>query len=565
MTNIKHDLKRYLSDSKSEKWLHRILTHLLEIPDANVRLKRFETVCIELELALMQLLVPCLEREMRGNPMSEEEYAALVKQVKESKTAKRVNRLHDTIAEQLLSNKNPELFFLAYSRSRGEDVLTKGLDSDGDLKSQMVWLMGRGLFKFQEAFLRQVGVSCDKALSFALSIISTWEGDLRHGPVRPDQLENNHSVELMSGALGFLQDSINEAPLLQEGELGEEVVNLKQAQKAWLERIIEALPTSYAAEEILSSLLHIAAFVLHQPWYEAFDDYDDHPEEACSHPGFLRAKEELPEKDLEVLRERAAYTFQPCLRIQEPFATKFREWRDRHREQMLKKRETGERTINWFKENSHEIEQQFDRRTQAILGKTLRTLRPNGEDSVEVGVTALRNAGIRGFVFRPEGYTFPDTRVDIVVRQETPTLITFRTELRNLELKVHPEIVIRGEHADEVETLAALLEYTVVDAYFRIIAANSIVRERHSWHKTGQDGQNVTREVNVRSFPRRLRIGQKAGEEARKAYYESFGRDLPPGMTFVKGFIRAQVIEYAHPAASVTYKDLDLLNAAEWS
>lgn len=269
----------------------------------------------------------------------------------------------------------------------------------------------------------------------------------------------------------------------------------------------------------------------------------------------------------ENLREWAPFFFQPRLRLKEPHAALFREWRNRCRDKARGNREAGERAIAWFRFNEAEIERWFERRTAAVMNSPLRTLRPNGGDSVELNVTALRNAGVRGVTFRTEGYTYPDVGVDVIVRQETPTLVTFRTALRNFELAVNPEIVARGEHAGEEEPWAAMLEFAVVDAYYRIVAASTEVREQRAWQATGDSTCTVeTRQVPVRGFTRRLRVGQKASEEARKAYLATYGHDLPPGVTFVKGFLRNQMIQYALTTTpAVKYTDDDLFTAVEWT
>jgi hypothetical protein len=565
MADIKHDFKRYLSDHKPDKWLRRVLDNLLEVTGSE-RLRRFEAIALEGEKIVLEMLVPALVGGYDKSAQRELEV-----KIDNSQAMQRLRGFYATMADKLLERKDPTLYLFTFRRVRDPEVIAAGLNEEGGTEQQKLWLISRGLMRFQSAYLSKIGDSGDLAISFALSVISVWEGDLRSGSVDPEKT----GVFKLSDAAGcaniFLQMSINTPDEPNQPDSEGYVFDqcLAFDEKAWLKRLVEMLPSSYAAEEVLASILHVCSFTLHKPWYEAFGEYDDDPAEATESPVLRQLLDQHP-GDTQFaanMREWASYLFQPCLRLSEPHASKFREWRDAYSEKVRSRREAGERTIQWFKANEAEIEREFDRRTLAIMDDSLRTLRAQGGDHVEIEVAALRNAGIRGIVFRSEGHQFPDVGVEIIVRQETPTLVTFRTELHNFELRVHPEIVVRGEHAHEEEALAAMLEFAVVDAYYRIVAASTEARERRSWQKTGDSSAAVKkRKVSVRGFKRPLRIGQKASEAARKAYLATYGHDMPPGITFVKGYMRDQVIQYAiSTTPAVKYRDNDLFTAVEWS
>jgi len=566
MADIEHDLKRYLSDVKNGKWLRRTVNYVLEADGAE-RLRRLELICFQFERRTWQMLSPVLEREM-----SDEEFNELQRQSEASEMAKRMQEFYRTLAERLVSAKDVVTYLHVFRRMRDPQVIaTMSENPPEDKESLRLSLIAGGLVRFQAAYISQVSVSSESAIRFALGVISVWEGSLRSFPI--DLSEENafgwKQDDRMGYALVFLMDTINRE-ITEPPEVATWVTDLFKNEKAWIERLIDAIPGSQAAEEVLASILSIACFTLHQPWYEAFDDYDDSIEEARNAPWLNEMIQRLQQEgrldNPNNLRDRAGTILQPRLRLRQPYYDRFQQWRTAYQEKMRASRESGERIITWFQANTAEIERQFDYRVKAVMERPLRTLRPNGLDHVEIEVSALRNAGIRAIAFYPDEYQFPDVGVHIIVHQETPTLVTYKTALRDFELKVHPEIVVRGEHAGEAETLAAILEFVVSDAYFRIVVAPTEIRDRHAWHCTGKEGQVQTRNVSVRGFPRRLRVGQKASKEAREAYLKTFGHDLSPGVTFVRGFMRDQVIQYALPTTAVVkYWDDDLLSAVEWS
>ncbi len=194
-----------------------------------------------------------------------------------------------------------------------------------------------------------------------------------------------------------------------------------------------------------------------------------------------------------------------------------------------------------------------------------RGLRPGGYDHIEVHSVPLRNAGIRAVVFHPEGCDFPNVRVHILVRKETPTLFTFRTELKDFELGLHDEVVRSKIHFDHRDELAELLEFTVVDMLYRIVAAEKELREKKSkWSSTGSEGNSPSpRTIPVRPFLRRLVEGRHATGYAQANATQVMGwRTLPPGFTFVLPTIRGGNLVYdlpTQPTAVYTDDDLRLL------
>jgi len=224
---------------------------------------------------------------------------------------------------------------------------------------------------------------------------------------------------------------------------------------------------------------------------------------------------------------------------------KLEHWRDKVASLVKVEICAGNRFLEEIKSRKSEYDQAHARRCNEIRTQPKRGLRLGGADHVDITVLPLKNVGLRSIALYPEGNKFPDVNMVLMVRKETPHLLTFTATLRDFKLEVQ-ETALHGISHDEDE-VTSLLEMVVVDILYRLIVQERNMprvgskRIKSSDKKTGRTGSHQPPRL------RRLPDGFTSTERAQELAAQATGWTLPPGWTFVKAHYRGGKIVHDYP------------------
>jgi hypothetical protein len=384
---------------------------------------------------------------------------------------------------------------------------------------------------FMEIF-RFIGDNVDRSTQFALQLLEKVGTSNIYLPFldgKPDkkQLDAGHAL--------FLVWDAAEAP-----------PTAATPQKEWFHRLIEALDSNNsAAEDVFRSLIGILLI-----------------QKKDGKLVFLVTKESSTEEKLVNFYSNLPDRFSnpDIIFVTDPPHKKILDrWWERNVEQLSEIADKGDKLLEWFGAHELHLAETSSSKLDDIRHRPVRALRPHGYDHVEVNVLPLWGSGVRAVVFRPEKTTFPDVGLEILVRKETPHLITYQTSLKSLEKDLGEMEALHNLAFRDEKILYRLLKFVVVDMLHRIVVGERALKRK----KVNEDGGAMHGEHRypVRPHLRRLLEGQNASQEAKVRAEESLGYSLPPGITFVRAHYSHGRIVYDLPTtAFATYGDEDLFD-----
>lgn len=230
-------------------------------------------------------------------------------------------------------------------------------------------------------------------------------------------------------------------------------------------------------------------------------------------------------------------------------------------------RRRGEEEIQWFHELLTRRPAIIDDLASDLLAmrcvndRSFRSLRPEGLDHVDIGVDALRNAGIESVSFHHEGLNPPDADLGVYCRVAGGHRICRKIQFRDGRLEGQ---VVQGcsLHSDTA-TLERLLRLTVIDILHRImVRERPLTRLRVRRRSPSGDETEVDEAWWVRPTFRRLPGAQQASAEALDNARRTFANPtlvLPPGKTFVIGHWKGGehvYVKFTEPCFRYTSDDL---------
>jgi len=455
---------------------------------------------------------------------------------KKATKAASVGIIHAICAE-IYARKDLDIFlqfFLHRSLNRQAMQQARIRRSQEDLRS-----LGWNWFRIE--FFRFTGETLDRSVDFALHLlekVGRW-----HQKLYAHMTEAGAGEEAVKRACTAVQpDSLTIAAQLVILSSCFCAPHYDIPQKRWVERLLEHAASDGGVEEVLGAVLNFLSapyegnrfpshaiseeFSCRMIVSEFLTDGDDL--ESLKSPKLL-----LGDRHYGLLQQRSALI-----------------------ESSERARETrGKQVLDWMKKNAESILLSFEEREKMVRDAPRHGFRPGGFDHIDITVSALWSAGLRGIIFHPEGQTFPDVGVELLIRKETPHLVSIRTTLSGLE-GLTEEALANGVHLDLGE-LKALLAIVVHDAAYRIILNDRQLREKK--RDSQSNGADKGPAHPVRPHLRRLVMGQHASEEARDLGKEVLGYSLPEGLTFVRAHYSHGRIEYDLPTtAFATYGDDDL-------
>lgn len=200
----------------------------------------------------------------------------------------------------------------------------------------------------------------------------------------------------------------------------------------------------------------------------------------------------------------------------------------------------------------------------AILSRPRYGIRPDGADHIDILVSPLRNAGIRSVAFHPEWCDFPDTKLDLLARVETPHLLVRPGTLNGLQLQLQQAVLFNSTHSDTA-VLHSLLEFILIDMLYKIIVEGKELRKPAK--KKGGEKSEVPKTVAIRPHYHPLQPGHQASPTALEAAKKALKlKSLPPGVTFVRAHYRGNPdgLEYNLPNEPIgIYSDQDLFEGVK--
>lgn len=217
----------------------------------------------------------------------------------------------------------------------------------------------------------------------------------------------------------------------------------------------------------------------------------------------------------------------------------------------------------WFMNHRNELAAVFDARQQEIVEKPRYGIRPYGFDSAVVEVSPLNCIGIQSFSLHVEGERFPDVKIEVHVKKTGAGLCSLWAHFRDFTLQCNDHLLDNWQDFDH-SFLRAVFEYVIVDALFHIVCreprrnkAGEIV-QRAAYRE-----DRITKQQVVRPFLRRLPLGYRASDHARKLAFIYQGWALPEGVTFVQSHSRWVGLPSTKPAPLFTYTDESIMKSIE--
>ena len=178
---------------------------------------------------------------------------------------------------------------------------------------------------------------------------------------------------------------------------------------------------------------------------------------------------------------------------------------------------------------------QMSAKWQQLTANPLCFIRQGARDKINIKIEELVDFGFHSFIFICEGCQFPEVKLDFL-HLNFGTPYTFRFSMDRTGL-------LSGTNPYWQPMLSLLLNYMVVDCYHQIICGQKPGLDNQVKHKVKkinqkQGGHTFVEVTEVRPHFRSLPPGWEASEEAAQAALEVYGRQLPPGKTFVRQFER---------------------------
>ncbi len=198
-------------------------------------------------------------------------------------------------------------------------------------------------------------------------------------------------------------------------------------------------------------------------------------------------------------------------------------------------------TLAWFSDNEQGLWVRTNALWKLVVEQPLRGIHTQG-DLIRISLSPLFvMLGISDLTFFSRGRGFTNVRV-IVRRTHYSGVhwLDFEGSLANGALHIPDELFANAWQVAPV-VLARMLHMVVIHSLYQLVAEPS---ESSSKSKTGsrREGLYLGREVVVVPHVRTLQPGQQASQTAKEAARASLGIELPRGVTFVQGHMRAGVI-----------------------
>jgi hypothetical protein len=230
----------------------------------------------------------------------------------------------------------------------------------------------------------------------------------------------------------------------------------------------------------------------------------------------------------------------------------------------------GEQALEWLERQRPWLKEELERKRSLIQSQPRRGLRPGGADHIDIEVTPLFNSGIRGIIFHPEERQFPNVRIELLRRMETPHLVSFSFPMVDFQVLRLAEFLGEekpGSGRPNAEQLKFLLEIVIVNLLYTIVVEGKEPRQRKA---VETDQTQTSGPRPIRPHYRRLLPHQHASkaalERAQQTYGKPTGWKLPDGVTFVRARYHEGVLEYNYPTGPIgVYTDRDLFSSGRSS
>lgn len=327
--------------------------------------------------------------------------------------------------------------------------------------------------------------------------------------------------------------------------------------KWWLERLIEASSHDDVAGEVLTSVGRVLTMFRPDFRTDVFEQRDTS----------MEAAGEIVLERLLGGSRRLNPTETPKLILSRKHSRLLREWNDRELRADAERQAGGNAVIARYVLQRDRFRAMTEQRWTEICHRSRRGLLSKGKDHVDVHVVPLRNIGVRGIAFHPEGHEFPDVDVEIFIRKETPHLTAFRVPIAGI-LSMPDDILYALCHREHRDTLREMLHAVAIDAMHRIMVAEGKPRLRRSKRDASVEqrasGQTIVEleaeESERRAHFRTLPQGHQVSAEARARALEQRGW-LPEGKTFVQAHYQERTLVYSLPSCeTMAYTNDDLFD-----
>lgn len=400
------------------------------------------------------------------------------------------------------------------------------------------------LRRFVIALYRVVGVDAERSMAFALSMLERFSRSKVNYLGMACLDPNNHTKNPEEQEAGAVVTVLTDSALAPIGRA--------TPSKEWMLRLLEQVNSDRAVADVWESIIELMTVASSSSQRDQFGVFNlDHDVAATAAHREMYLSGELT--------VRTVLMGQNFFALPSTHHREFLRWGRTKRQKNDAMRERCESVEAWVRQHIDLLEKRQEDLMRDIVERPRRGLRPLGFDHVDINVSILRSAGVRGVIFRPEEFALPDTGLEILVRKVTPHLYAYKGSL--LAFSDFPAPMIEMGFCQDYPLVRKLLQFVIIDVLHRITVAERPLRE-----KSGTKGDSGTGEANgirhpVPPHPRRLPEGWKASDEARQAWTETFGTTLREGYTFVRAHWSKGRMSYDLPTtAFATYGDEDLFS-----
>lgn len=504
------------------------------------------------------------------------------------------------VAEQLFKREELEVFLRLYEK------LFQKADFDFLVSALALQVFGAttfakdiettGRFFFLGMFFEVAGSTLERAIQFGLFLLEQHRSIFQKVVDRWDELKarrlhafpealGEHVRQLLESGSSRPRDALlerlrREVPGVISGRSEISILvlhaswrgaprGLINAARNWVDQLINALDDNTLAEEVLESVIGVLNST--HPTMPSHYQCEFHPVKRGKELEFaiLKAREALTRVSSRG-GEIAAF-FEPIrcyvTAEQSPIIERWQARLQRRREAEISR---GNQALEWLERQRPWLEGELERKRALIQSQPRRGLRPNGADHIDIEVAPLFNAGIRGLVFYPDGRKFPNVRIELLQRRETPHLVSFSFEMMDFQVQRLRDFIgdeKTGSGRPTVAQFKFLIEVVIVDLLYTIVVEGKEPRQRKV---AENDQEQNTGPRPIRPHYRRLlphqHASERAKDRARQTYSKSADWQLPEGVTFVKARYRDGQLEYNYPTGPIgVYADRDLFNSGRSS
>ncbi len=198
-------------------------------------------------------------------------------------------------------------------------------------------------------------------------------------------------------------------------------------------------------------------------------------------------------------------------------------------------------TLAWFSDHEQALTHRTTTLWQDVVKNPRRCLHTQG-DLIRISLSPLFvMLGISEVTLIPQGGGF--SRVRVIVRRTHYSgvhWLDFEGYLLNGTLNIQDELFANAWQVAPI-VLGRMLHMVLVHSLYQLVAEPAEPSAK-STTSSRREGLYVGREVAVVPHVRTLQPGQQASQTAKEAARASLGIELPRGVTFVQGHMRAGVI-----------------------